>query len=353
LDIVGSSQTRLTINKKKAITSGFIEELIIHWYISVRLERYRRLGLLLIDVFFFLFCFFQQVYCEPESCSCAQSGIQCQVDRLNFPCGCSRDACANPSGRVEFNPVRVRTHFIHTLMRLELENAEDPSKLLGGGQSQLIHPTDVTGIGDIDGTIGPVATVSDPHYSWENVMQLVPAQQNSSYSLAESNTLTDNSWYSHYSNEPSSYALYSGAPHSAEVFNYTNSTSAYEPIYTDMAENTANSSNTQYTELVDSGQGYVSEYYHDYSQWYNPFENHGFNYNATDNNYSSCTEEAFSYAESGGGSTAFAVNGSSSDGSKVSQAAPKMELSSSSSEEDTVDIGSSLATIVKETMVSV
>lgn len=44
-----------------------------------------------------------------------------QVDRLNFPCGCTRDGCANSSGRIEFNPVRVRTHFIHTLMRLELE----------------------------------------------------------------------------------------------------------------------------------------------------------------------------------------------------------------------------------------
>lgn len=43
------------------------------------------------------------------------------MDRAGFPCGCSRDGCANHSGRIEFNPVRVRTHFIHTLMRLELE----------------------------------------------------------------------------------------------------------------------------------------------------------------------------------------------------------------------------------------
>lgn len=46
------------------------------------------------------------------------------MDRLNFPCGCSRDGCANSSGRIEFNPVRVRTHFIHTLMRLELEKKQ-------------------------------------------------------------------------------------------------------------------------------------------------------------------------------------------------------------------------------------
>lgn len=63
-------------------------------------------------------------YCDPDTCSCSQAGIKCQVDRLNFPCGCARDNCANSSGRIEFNPVRVRTHFIHTLMRLELEKKQ-------------------------------------------------------------------------------------------------------------------------------------------------------------------------------------------------------------------------------------
>ena len=62
-----------------------------------------------------------KVYCDPDSCSCSQAGIKCQVDRSNFPCGCVRDNCANSSGRIEFNPFRVKTHFIHTLMRLELE----------------------------------------------------------------------------------------------------------------------------------------------------------------------------------------------------------------------------------------
>ncbi|XP_039279185.1 uncharacterized protein LOC111057239 isoform X2 [Nilaparvata lugens] len=66
-----------------------------------------------------------KVYCDPDTCDCSQAGIKCQVDRLNFPCGCSRDGCANSSGRIEFNPVRVRTHFIHTLMRLELEKKQD------------------------------------------------------------------------------------------------------------------------------------------------------------------------------------------------------------------------------------
>ncbi|XP_055684620.1 cysteine/serine-rich nuclear protein 3 [Lutzomyia longipalpis] len=63
-------------------------------------------------------------YCDPDTCSCSQSGIKCQVDRPNFPCGCTHDGCANSHGRIEFNPSRVRTHFIHTIMRLELERKE-------------------------------------------------------------------------------------------------------------------------------------------------------------------------------------------------------------------------------------
>ncbi|XP_050461067.1 uncharacterized protein LOC126856535 isoform X2 [Cataglyphis hispanica] len=63
-------------------------------------------------------------YCDPESCPCSRASVKCQVDRPGFPCGCTRDGCANSSGRIEFNPVRVRTHFIHTLMRLELEKKQ-------------------------------------------------------------------------------------------------------------------------------------------------------------------------------------------------------------------------------------
>ncbi|KAF7489356.1 Cysteine/serine-rich nuclear protein 2 [Sarcoptes scabiei] len=62
-----------------------------------------------------------RVYCSPEVCSCYQAGIKCQVDRMSFPCGCSREGCANTNGRIEFNPIRVRSHFIHTIMRLEME----------------------------------------------------------------------------------------------------------------------------------------------------------------------------------------------------------------------------------------
>lgn len=72
-------------------------------------------------------------YCDPDTCECSQAGIKCQVDRLNFPCGCTRDCCANVSGRVEFNPARVKTHFIHTIMRLGLEKKQETR----AGQSQI------------------------------------------------------------------------------------------------------------------------------------------------------------------------------------------------------------------------
>lgn len=70
-------------------------------------------------------------YCDPDTCECSQAGIKCQVDRLKpheFPCGCTRDGCGNVNGRIEFNPARVKTHFIHTIMRLELEKRQEMSE---------------------------------------------------------------------------------------------------------------------------------------------------------------------------------------------------------------------------------
>ncbi|XP_076018507.1 cysteine/serine-rich nuclear protein 1-like [Genypterus blacodes] len=63
-----------------------------------------------------------QGFCEPETCTCSLAGIKCQVDRFNFPCGCSKDGCGNTQGRFEFDSRRVRTHHIHTIMRLKLES---------------------------------------------------------------------------------------------------------------------------------------------------------------------------------------------------------------------------------------
>eukprot|EP00062_Callorhinchus_milii_P023928 gi/632983289/ref/XP_007908573.1/ PREDICTED: cysteine/serine-rich nuclear protein 3-like [Callorhinchus milii] len=66
-----------------------------------------------------------QGFCEPETCHCSLAGIKCQMDRLSFPCGCTKDGCGNGAGRIEFNSARVQTHFIHTIMRLELRGGEE------------------------------------------------------------------------------------------------------------------------------------------------------------------------------------------------------------------------------------
>ncbi|XP_028292248.1 cysteine/serine-rich nuclear protein 3-like [Gouania willdenowi] len=66
-----------------------------------------------------------RLFCDPETCACSAAGIKCQVDRMSFPCGCTKEGCSNSAGRVEFNPIRVRTHFLHTIMKLELEKSRE------------------------------------------------------------------------------------------------------------------------------------------------------------------------------------------------------------------------------------
>ncbi|XP_015241694.1 PREDICTED: cysteine/serine-rich nuclear protein 2 [Cyprinodon variegatus] len=73
-----------------------------------------------------------RLFCDPRHCGCSQAGIKCQVDRMSFPCGCSRDGCGNIAGRIEFNPLRVRTHYLHTIMKLDVENRRLP--LQGPGE---------------------------------------------------------------------------------------------------------------------------------------------------------------------------------------------------------------------------
>ncbi|KAJ6648238.1 Cysteine/serine-rich nuclear protein 2 [Pseudolycoriella hygida] len=81
-------------------------------------------------------------FCEPDTCFCSQSGIQCQVDRPNFPCGCTEHGCDNAAGRVEFDPERVRIHFIHTIVRLEIETKQNrpEENLFRNDVSRQWHP---------------------------------------------------------------------------------------------------------------------------------------------------------------------------------------------------------------------
>lgn len=98
-----------------------------------------------------------RVYCDPETCSCSQGGIKCQVDRQNFPCGCTRDGCGNTTGRVEFNPVRVRTHYIHTVMRLEMEKKQEKMQV-------QVQPS--TSFSTTDGAACQPQVVVQPPQEW-------------------------------------------------------------------------------------------------------------------------------------------------------------------------------------------
>ncbi|XP_044074418.1 cysteine/serine-rich nuclear protein 2-like isoform X2 [Siniperca chuatsi] len=99
-----------------------------------------------------------QGFCEPETCACSLAGIKCQVDRLNFPCGCTKDGCGNTQGRIEFNSRRVQTHYIHTAMRLELEKQLQDETLSHEDQTGL--PEDLQENVDQD-EAGPVQSAQD------------------------------------------------------------------------------------------------------------------------------------------------------------------------------------------------
>lgn len=83
-----------------------------------------------------------RIYCDESTCQCSLAGIKCQVDRLNFPCGCSRESCGNVNGRIEFNPIRVRTHFIHTIMRLEMDKKKESQQYLSdeSASGSMLNP---------------------------------------------------------------------------------------------------------------------------------------------------------------------------------------------------------------------
>ncbi|XP_010896439.2 cysteine/serine-rich nuclear protein 1b [Esox lucius] len=80
-----------------------------------------------------------QGFCEPETCACSLAGIKCQMDHSTFPCGCTKDGCGNTEGRIEFNSSRVQTHYIHTIMKLELEKRLEETSGPGYAPSGSTH----------------------------------------------------------------------------------------------------------------------------------------------------------------------------------------------------------------------
>jgi cysteine/serine-rich nuclear protein len=198
-------------------------------------------------------------YCDPDTCECSLAGIKCQVDRLKpheFPCGCTRDGCANVNGRIEFNPARVKTHFIHTIMRLELEKRHElsddmqtsviqhhpPSKWwsqmrTSSTQQQQQQHTNGSSYGGYvygatqqqqqqyqSGKIPPISTISqeslDLHYAYRDDYTLGAAEASGSSSSFAS---TSNDYYASYG-----YASSSTSP-STSSSNAGSSYSNYHP----------------------------------------------------------------------------------------------------------------------------
>ncbi|XP_075683453.1 cysteine/serine-rich nuclear protein 1 [Rhinoderma darwinii] len=127
-----------------------------------------------------------QDFCEPETCSCNLAGIKCQRDHSTFPCGCTKDGCGNQNGRVEFNSSRVQTHFIHTVMKLELEEKRQHND--GNDQpeiscSERLNPFGCSSIeaSEDEERTGPTTTISTTSSTapYHFNVDLEPAGENS------------------------------------------------------------------------------------------------------------------------------------------------------------------------------
>uniref|UniRef100_A0A1I7SEA9 CSRNP_N domain-containing protein n=1 Tax=Bursaphelenchus xylophilus TaxID=6326 RepID=A0A1I7SEA9_BURXY len=84
--------------------------------------------------------------CNSQTCLCALSNIECQVDRPNFPCTCTSETCGNPSGRDEFNAERVNKHRAEVLAQNPrrgkgIKRQPTPGTLLKG----VLKPSKSTG----------------------------------------------------------------------------------------------------------------------------------------------------------------------------------------------------------------
>jgi hypothetical protein len=55
-------------------------------------------------------CVCKGVCGQNDSCSCFANGINCQIDRWNYPCSCSQKRCKNPFGLKKFNLKSVMEH---------------------------------------------------------------------------------------------------------------------------------------------------------------------------------------------------------------------------------------------------
>lgn len=63
-----------------------------------------------------------------DMCSCFANGINCQIDRIKFPCSCNLKRCKNLYGMKRFNPKGVFDHYKKILHGKNLDSEEKPKK---------------------------------------------------------------------------------------------------------------------------------------------------------------------------------------------------------------------------------
>lgn len=210
-------------------------------------------------------------YCDPDTCSCSQAGIKCQVDRLSFPCGCSRDNCGNSSGRIEFNPVRVRTHFIHTLMRLELEKKqqaeEDAAKHHQQQQQQWSQR--------MPGNFGELP-------SREDSLDLYTFREDCYQTAEDRDPLSNNTNHAMHQHQQGHYAGVTSCPSSSQLFQFAAPTNDMilggDGSYPVIDESSAATSTSQHQASVTTNQ-YDNSTANAFNEFAAPQPLHGYNGN--------------------------------------------------------------------------
>ena len=149
------------------------------------------------------------------------------MDRPGFPCSCTAEACLNKTGRLEFNPVKVRTHFVRTIMRTRLEAARDlqshnsylPSGTLGY-LAQMYTRQEMTQV---------------PGQGYHDVAGSSSSSSLSQHWLPQNSWSLDNPWWTFSGGQdPSGMMLEASEAQEEETQEDTESEESEEEVYTDI-----------------------------------------------------------------------------------------------------------------------
>jgi len=171
-----------------------------------------------------------QLYCLPDTCPCAKYNIKCQVDRPGFPCSCTAEGCLNKTGRLEFNPVKVRTHFVRTIMRTRLEAA----RYLQHNCSSYLP----------SGTLGYLAQMYSQHDAMASTSSLASSSSSSTSShysemphwIPGTGWSLENPWWAYSAGQTEASNEINEEKYENEVQNDSETSESEEEIYTDIIE---------------------------------------------------------------------------------------------------------------------